>query len=601
MDASCAVRVEVSMFAEQLPTRKPAPIIPLFEKPRIPGKFTLSPNYQREHLHEKLQEISEKEIRQFDIGYSLKDIDVLIARFGKERGLFHATMGVLLNIWTLRQEMLASMDTHEIITLVVKDREGKTKFSNNLYGSADDIEKMYAKYTPPAYLRDRFALESNQIIFLFKKLARLIEPILLDAPSERLVSQLVSYGFHEEEIDVSPSMCLVVPSLFEQIQSVDDLLRVIGSKRKMKVLISPAQAVTVSTPHWSHRKGESGLVWASELVVIPQTGETFIRQNGKFGKTTEEELVKFLGFRQQIEKEFQTSEEMMMFINFVMESGYRQPKALLDFLVSHVGKIRPATKIDRHIQEGNFDIKPYFEGIYEILTLEYENLVQHRNLPAILARLSNLSDLIKHQIARNNPKALPALVEEYKDQVKLHPYASDAQAFQKKLTAVALKVDPGFRIQIDFSLLDCTAGSVMNLVNGNSLSNLQASLGVEKFNSLLQLEGKSIADRSQFEKIARQFGKDPGRFKEWGVCKNPNCTSGRNGLSNYLGECGWCLACEVKDDLGIHSDLGTLSQNEEVPGREGIARTSSSSMGASAFLASMTNRAVFEDYFVAAA
>ncbi|HSW90006.1 MAG TPA: hypothetical protein VLH19_04000 [Patescibacteria group bacterium] len=541
--------------------------------------FFLSPEYKKDKKPEYYHS-GDDAVRLFDLSFSYQGLADLTTKFGREQGTFQCVLGVMLNIWSLRQELLGEMDTRELITLAELQPDGTYKFKNDLFGQAQDLKEMYLKgadLVDPA-LRQRYKREASQAIEIFQAL------------TQQELSQ-----FHEEEIEVSPSMLAVVPSLRAQIHTPQDLQELVARKKKIKVLVGPAQLISISPPHWSHVKEKTGFVWLSECVLIPETQEMFIRQNGKFGKAKEKDLLPYLAYGQTEAQQFSSEEELMSYVNVLMEVGYRQPKVLLDFLVDKLGGLKPLGKIDKNIKAGDFDVTPYFDAISELFAYEFDDPVPHGQF-LVSERLRQISDLIRHQIARNEPKALPAIVRGHKELS-----TANIDLYTKQIQKMAIGIDPGFRVSIDFSLLDCVAGTPLSFMNANSLAGLQANFGVEGVSLLRSLDSRSIANRSELEQFCKMFGKDAHLYSKRGTCAM--CGKDTYIWPSEEGGCNVCPVCEVKDDLGLRGDFPTFQdKQDDFDGGETTGHTQgrSRSMGVGSFVASFASPEVRRPYLAVA-
>lgn len=506
----------------------------------------------KERLPKKEQRRVSEVIRQFDLAFSFRGLPDLIKRFGPEQGLYQCILGIALNIWSLRQEMLGEMDTRELVTLVEIGMGGSLRYKNDLYGQARDLESMYnagLQFVPDS-LKPRYQRESDQAIKIFETLSAPLQRIDFSLPPQELRGSLLAHGFHEEEITLSASLLANVASLREGITSIAHLDKVLASNQTIRVFVGPAQTITGSPTHWSHHLGETIFAWASECLVFPDTKEVCIRQNGKFGLGRDEDLLPYLSHSQQESETFTDEAALMQFVNILRELEYQQPKVLLDFLVTQYGGIRPAGKIDTAIVDGTLSIEPYISAITNLFSFELTQL-HSTPITQIEARLRNFSDLIQHQIARNEPKALDDLVKQYKKLLSTEPQIS-VKKFVSKLQTTALSLDSRFADKIDFSLLDCVAGSPMSLVGKmDMVGNLQMNFGSESFSLLQTLDRRKtgISSRAELEQFCKAFGKDASKYssyRECGMCHKPTFVWGKE-----HGGCDVCPVCEVKDDFGI--------------------------------------------------
>ena len=558
----------IYMFAEQLR----APFLRKARKqPHLhalpPSTFHISEEYIREAQppEEKRNALAES-TRQFNLYSSFYSLPELVKIHGKEKGIFFATLSAMLNILSIRQEMLGQIDTTDVVNLVEMDSAGELHFLNDHFGQAYDLEELLQKILEGAdpVCRPRYYRENKQVIQVLRTLTQDIQKILKPSTREQFIANLESLGFHKETITLSPSFIIATPSLRARVTSIEDLDEIIKNTPTMSVWIGPQQSITVSPPHWLHRSNETGFAWASECIVFEDTKEVLIRQNGKFGASDEENLLRYLNYTQTERISFTSEDELMEYMNLLSSTDYKQPKVLLDFLVDQLGGIKSVGKIDRHIQDGYFDIKPYFEAIRAVFEIEL-TMFPTCSAQAIQQRLEEFSDLVKHQVARNSSRALPQIVAHYATLVQEAPYIQ-ASSFKELLGLRALQLDAGFRIPIDFSLLDCVAGSPFSLVSkmgegAGGMGGMTQAFGRNaEGQPVSKQEGINMRLRTDFasEKEARFFASHYGIPEDWfdkghihfnsDQIKCNNCGKARN----YIGHCGehvMCLQCNAQYNL----------------------------------------------------
>jgi hypothetical protein len=63
-------------------------------------------------------------------------------------------------------------------------------------------------------------------------------------------------------------------------------------------------------------------------------------------------------------------------------------------------------------------------------------------------------------------------------------------------------------------------------------------------------------------------------------------------MSNYLGECHWCLACEIKDDFGITGDISKLLREQQKLNLDDVDPLAGQSIGVGDFVSSFAHGGV---------
>jgi len=529
--------------------------------------FQLSPNYKRPQppLWEKAVLFTEKlknlSVKQFDLAYSFSSAKELVKKYGEERGLFLAALGAMMNVLTIRQEMLGSMDTQEIVTQILRGEDDSLFIRSTHYTEAKNLDDEVLFDQVPKPYRDRFKLEVTQLKNLFRTLANQAQEIDLSLPQEQLEEKLRTAGFREQEIPITPEMLATVPSLIENIHTIDDFYTTTQQGKKIKAWMGPSQSITVSSPSWVHRRGETSLVWGGELCVISGTAEMFVRQQGKFSKAQEKQLLQFLGYQQERPHTFSSEEELMLFVNLVHQENYTQPHQLLEFIIQQAGSLETVPKIDPNIEPGEIDIRDYFPHIHDLFRFEWEQMQGHQRLwKKTSSHLGIISNLVKHKIARNEPVALEQIAEEYKS---LHLKA-DAE-FKRRMEKFAVDVDPGFAIKIDFSLLDCVVGTPSSFIakSGNIFSSIEFSYGFGTMEMVKRYHENGLQTREEVVEFCEKVGLSPDLYSTYGKCVMCYEKIHKQTFiwSTEDGGCDVCPVCQFMDSNGITED--SFKNNEE--------------------------------------
>lgn len=530
--------------------------------------------------------------RELDLSSVYKDITELREKYGSENALLAGLLRFALDLWSLQQEITGRRHTQEIATSASIEN-GEVVFQNKRYPRGTNLKTMYEasllKVTDEKIAR--YKRENDQIFALYSHVEPWIKKVHALLLQGNSTESLLDLGFTWHEIPITPSLLATVPSLFGSLSSMNDLYEVMNSGKTIRVLMAPEHLLTLSPQHWLHKKGKSTFWWDTRLIVLPDTKETAIIQNGIFSQTPLIGSLDFLGFEQVKKKKFKSEQELMQFINVVTTHSTIHPSVLLNMIVQEVDLFQDAEKIDPNVKEGVLDVKPYMEGIEKLLRFEFERISEDSEFEqGIEDRLLIATDLIKHKVARLDPVKMLEIIDTYKENFGEKRRAISPLRQIQPFYQDALKLDPGLSIKIDFSLIDCTVGSAFNGINSlSSLSPEKMSLaidarfGVGAGEFLQKSAREGITTTSQLATFCDRFHLDRSRFHP-GKCVVHGCPS------TFVGECSVCPACEMLDNFGISRDWGEMPNIIIDDGYEaGKNRYSKSSIGIGDALSATTS------------
>lgn len=599
-------------IAEQRPFYQPEiELIPRHNHGKEKSCFSISSTYTREALPSQEMRLQFTESsRPFNLWSTFKyGLLELVKIHGREKGITYAALSVVLNMLALQQEMLGKIDTNDIINLVRMDTLGNVFFVNDHFGQAYSIEETleeFAKEDKNAIVRARYRRENKQIIAILRALTEKVAWLMQPMSDSEFIAGLNAAGFHKETITLTPSFVIGVPGLREKYLTIEAIQNLVDNPKKVTVWVGPKQALSISPPHWVHRQGETGFIWMSECLVFEETRDVIVRQSGKFGASDEQSLVKYLSYGQKETKVFNNEDDLMEFVNLISSAQYSQPKVLLDFLVDQLGGIHPVGKIDRQIATSKLSIVPFFNAIQEIYELELDACT-NTSEDIVQSRLEAFSDLLRHQIARNEPKALSMIVRKYTEDAQKVGLNSKND-FATSLQRVAVLSDPGFGIQIDFSLLDCVAGSPLSFASkfssmSGSMVNPNLSIAVSGVNgeqmylTSKQAEllakyprspfGARITTPEELHEFCEAFHKKTQRYATRGVCGM--CHKETFVWSPSEGGCGVCPVCEVWDVIKAVESQGKDRKKAKTDERKNPINSYRSTIGVGDFVASATS------------
>lgn len=502
-------------------------------------------------------------VRELDLSGVYKDIVMLREKYGPENALLAGLVRFALDLWSLQQEMTGRSHTQEIATFASIEH-GEVIFQNKRYPNGTNLKTMYeaslSQVTDEKVAR--YTRENDQIFALYSHLAPMIRKAHSLLEEDHAIESLLALGFTWHEIPITPSLMATLPTLFHSLSSMNDLYTIMKSGKTIRVLMAPEHLLTLSPQHWLHKKAKSTFWWNTRLIVLPDTKEIAIIQNGIFSETPLMGSLDFLGFEQTKEKKFKSEQELMQFINVVTTHTDIHPSVLLDMIVREVDLFQPAEKIDPNVMVGSLDIQPYMEGVEKLLRFEFERIdTDPEFAQGVEDRLLIVTELIKHKVARLDPVNMAEIIDMYTKNFGDKRRATTPLRQKKPFYQDALRLDPGLDIKIDFSLIDCTVGSAfkgidsLSGVSPDKLSlEIDSRFGVGAGEFLQTSSREGITSSAQLNKFCKRFGLDVKRFHE-GKCIVEGCPS------TFVGECGVCPACEMLDNFGISREWGDFDSS----------------------------------------
>lgn len=544
-------------------------------------------------------------VRELDLHSVYQDVLQLTNRYGRENALFAGLLRFSLDLWALQQEMEGRRHTQELATYVTIEDDAVV-FQNKRYPKGTNLQKMYEDSLE--LITDekvaRYKRENDQVFALYTHLDPWIQKITKIFEQDTFTDELITLGFTWHEVPLTPSLLATIPSLFSSLTSMDDLYSIIRGGKMIKVLMAPEHLLTVSPQHWLHKKGKSTFWWNTRLIVLPDSKETAIIQNGIFNQTPLIGSIDILAFEQTKKHRFRSEQELMQFINVVTTHTDIHPTVLLDMLVESNELYADAGKIDPNVKEGTLDVEPYIRAVEELLKFELQRCEENPEYQKGLdTRLLMITDLIQHKLARLNATGILDIANEYKQTFDTVLHAQTPLRQKHKFFQSALHIDPGFGIKINLSAVDCTVGTLFNGIN--KVSNIdmkQFGIAVDAryghgAGEYLQTSAKNgIRSHSQLIDFCNRFKLDHTRFHE-GTCRTRGCPS------TFVGECNVCPACEMLDNFGVSRDWnmdGLQSMvNEAFGGPQDDRQFSSAKkMGITDFVAGLGNPKLYFDVFL---
>src|SRR5258708_20920195 len=140
--------------------------------------FRLGPNYQRPQppssekvVSSSAERSGENSIKQIDIFRLLLVVKELVKEHGEERALFLAVIDLLMDMLALRQEMLGTTDTQEVVTQLLLGKDNSIFIRSTHYAKLQNLDGQIPWDKVPPEFRDRYKLEIDQLKNLFRVLA----------------------------------------------------------------------------------------------------------------------------------------------------------------------------------------------------------------------------------------------------------------------------------------------------------------------------------------------------------------------------------------------------------------------------------------------
>jgi hypothetical protein len=496
----------------------------------------------------------------------------------------------LLNILrSVGQEAKGIGEMFQVATKVELDDAGSLRFTNPLFKKGEDIKAWWDHHIShdanSRKERIRFQLERDQIIdLLFPTLAH---PVRIDSEKEQasIVSHLKSEHFETQSVVITKGMVDVCPEL-----SLGD---------HVEMMLGPAIG-TVSPKSIVHNNGETSILWISRLAYIPSVHAWVILQDGRFSQYDDTDLEVFLSMGKDGHPSLGlwNRETVLMQTLALFDTPFAHAHAnvIFDELVRLTGKPFGSSAIPGAQKEMTADLSSSIDYLLEVFRYEYERCVENpafiRGLKERLQKFAGEKHVL-HHLATDETLQSKKCFELYTNSFSTLDQATHPKNQRQSFEIGTLSFYKKFSVPVDFSVLDCGTGSIVGAMRqASSLGNLESMLGATNARMLGNIEHRSIRDREEFEHIARSFGKDPNRFTEWGVCTNPDCETGKHGMSNYLGECHWCLACEIKDDFGITGDISKLLREQQKLNLDDVDPLAGQSIGVGDFVSSFAHGGV---------
>lgn len=525
-----------------------------------------------EQLVRKLARI--QSVEQLNFGRTFQDLlEMKDQGEETEESIWKKMLDIALSLWSMRQEVLGDRQTKEVITPVYKTDQS-ISFWSDLH-AIENIEKMLEdglhkqhngwSIVPNSH-KSRYRRENKQLTNRWRKAVDPIKYLDHSGDEYATTKQLQELGFEEQEIELTPSLIANIPSIRATIHTIDDFMAVIDHKRKLKVWVGSYHHLTLSPHHWIHAQGKSTFIWDTQVVCLPSSKEFWIREHGNFSHTPLPSILDALSWNNDQVPLFSSEEQVMQYIHTLQGYGSVHPSVLLAKITSEIKGYIPAPKMDENVTTGTLPIQEFISVIQDLFTYELERCEQNPQfLVGSYERLQFMAGKVKHLVALNDPTGLDQLLKEYQMQYASLSSAQHPDSQFNFLNQKALQLNSKFRIQLDWSLFDCVAGTPMSLMNTDSLASLKMNIGAENFNLLQTLDNRSsgISSKEELEKFCKAFGKDASLFSTRGQCVM--CHKNTFIWSSEHGGCNICPVCEVKDDMGLYGNLSDSSGSNRDP------------------------------------
>jgi hypothetical protein len=550
-------------------------------------------------------------VEPFSLGRVFKDLLVMREK-GEEREqvVWKKTLEAALNLWSLRQEVTGERETIEVVT-PIHIQEGKIYFQSDLR-SIEDFEVMFEKSLneknkfgwsiTPESSKPRYKRENRQLIGRWEKASSILKSVDMSAHPRFVERQLEALGFTKKEIEITPSLAANVLSVRQGLQSIEDFARLVETEQKMTVWVGPAHHLTISSPHRLHSKGNSSFIWDTTVYVNPETKETWISEHGFFSYTPLRPLLSVLAWKQEHDHVFSSEDEVMKYINTVLGFANTHPNELLRQLVSEIDGVVAASKMDKNVVEGPFNIRPFVNQIQELFRFEAERCEQNpKFIVGSYERLQYMAEKVRHLAALNDSTGLDEVVRKYKELFGDVGAATNPEKGKRLFDSLSLAINPKLGVKLDWSLFDCIAGTPESLLNQASSLQIDAklALGKEIIGGATRAElqagidhrkSNDFANDEEAKAFAKMYNIDPNwigtaikRHDPPIQCLNRGCGE----LRHYVGgdsECGMCLQCNAQYNLdhglvkGVDgkatNDIGKATNSEEKEEYEGTTNVS---------------------------
>jgi len=606
------------MFAEQDHHHHESKVVPFPAESSLNsfvfGDFRLSDSYRAPQppWYRRLEEWKESLKKKPPISQLnfYREVEQLLVHSPEHNAalMVDALLETALHMLSLRQEMTGERDSIQIVNAFSFDESTHT-----FDFEATALENKFLQFLPqvPASHKEGYLEEIQQVLFRLRTLGNVLSPVDFSLPKQLIQDQLRFLGFTRQRFPITPALLRYLPHLRSQIHSIESIESVVRGTLTTELWVGP-RGLTIAPPHWLHQQGKSTFLWASDVVVSLEgdSPQTAVLDQGKFSHTSLETLLHAVSVNQPEARVFSSNKEILEWITILTDVAHIPAPVFLDYLIEQSGEFIPAGAFDEKVTMGTLPIATFLSEIEKVFQFEWERCTSDPRFKAGLEdRLFVYATSVKQLIADNSTVGLKELGENYRNVAFADlPNATDALSFLDQFRQVGLAHNPTtFSKAFDWSMIDCVAGTPGSLAQQlqgfrpdvSSISGLQSLVGNEKFLQLQSIEGRSISNRSEFERLCRQFNKDPKRFpaENWGLCQCASCTASKNGLKNYLGECGWCLSCELKDDYGILGALPDISAALSTDGAT-VADREHGALGLGNFVAGLANPTLYRDVFL---
>lgn len=495
----------------------------------------------------------EAKITSFDLAGPFDKYTRDVVEFGGQEANSRLESLLLLNMSSYAQEARGKAQITQIATQAARHptNGGGWTFRDSFYDDVGLGWQQTLEQTKNEQIKNRYNQEFSSWMRVWQQHLSLVDD-LDNLSSDVVGAKLSKKGFslmsEDEGLEVSQSLTALFPQLKEGDQ--------------ITAYKSP-QPLLVASPSFEHyHRGETTIARYSRLYFLPDVGENgewVILEDGLFTGYTDQQIKEFLKLDAQQKELPKQKDDFFEFVAFLgQELQDMPPQVIFQMIIDQIGFF-PQIKTGKNVEvekEQNFDSQ--LELIMRIFEFEQQNVIlsevegsasipQHSKT-AIHFRLRQISKVIEHSLLRANDLNVESLFNDYlsllsdSDDVAIKTQSSKTFDFK------VIQSYPDFMTRVQ-SLIDCGSGSILGGVHHLSPTQLQSVLGFDRFNIISSLSGKNITSRSQFEKIAKNLGKDAKRFSSLGKCQH--C-----GAHTFLGECGWCVLCELKDDLGMDGGFG---------------------------------------------
>ncbi len=463
------------------------------------------------------------------------------------------------NLRSYTQEGIGDRDIQEYGTevtrarLVPKLQESSDRIVFRDYKDTDSLNDQRLKnrevYRDHPDVISYFDLELEVWDRLWHSVVLPIEELIGQSNQQTILSRLNKAGFrHLYDFESNPELCAVsfgIKALFPELENDDSI----------EIYEHPSKYILTSPRHPLHHKGETTVVRLVRFVYIPKINKFAFLERGLFTAYTNDEVASFYTLDGQPKPKFNRVEEMLAHIATIsQEFNALPPHAVFNHIINILGDF-PEVPVGKNVvREKVRTFSTQIEYIERVLAFEEQMLTMHPSLASTLEkRLQWIMEPVEHSLLRANTLDVELQVANYTRIFSDLSIAQNPQSAKRQFRLGVLSSYPEFAIRVG-SILDCSTGTLLGGVRQlNGFGGLESMVGTSAFSALKSLEGKSILNRAEFESYARSLGKDPDKFTTVGKCKCKSCAS--KGLDNYLGPCGWCLGCEVKDDLGLSGPL----------------------------------------------